>query len=58
MPMGMSRLFVSSSHHHMGIAHSLLDAAAATFLHGCPLDPKKGQVAFSQPTRSPGWAKR
>jgi N-acetyltransferase len=48
--MGISRLFVSSSHRRMGIAQSLLDAAAATFIHGCPLDPKKGQVAFSQPT--------
>ena len=49
-PMGISRLFVSSSHRRLGIAHSLLDAAAATFIHGCPLDPLKGHVAFSQPT--------
>ena len=49
-PMGISRLFVSSSHRRLGIAHSLLGAAAATFIHGCPLDPHKGQVAFSQPT--------
>jgi len=49
-PMGISRLFVSSSHRRLGIAQSLLDAASATFIHGCPLDPTIGQVAFSQPT--------
>jgi N-acetyltransferase len=49
-PMGISRLFVSSSHRRLGIAQSLLDAASATFIHGCPLDPTTGQVAFSQPT--------
>lgn len=49
-PMGISRLFVSSSHRRLGIARSLLDAAAATFIHGCPLNPKQGHVAFSQPT--------
>ncbi|KDR72537.1 hypothetical protein GALMADRAFT_73748 [Galerina marginata CBS 339.88] len=49
-PMGISRLFVSSSHRRLGIARTLLDAAAATFIHGCPLDSCNGQVAFSQPT--------
>jgi len=49
-PMGIPRLFVSSSHRRLGIARSLLDTAAATFIHGCPLDPTAGQVAFSQPT--------
>ncbi|KAF8899827.1 hypothetical protein CPB84DRAFT_1680939, partial [Gymnopilus junonius] len=49
-PMGISRLFVSSSHRRLGIARALLDAAAATFVHGCPLDPALGQVAFTQPT--------
>jgi N-acetyltransferase len=49
-PMGIPRLFVSSSHRRLGIAQSLLDVAAATFIHGCPLDPTTGQVAFSQPT--------
>jgi N-acetyltransferase len=28
----------------------LLTAAAETFILGCPLDPKKGEVAFTQPT--------
>jgi N-acetyltransferase len=46
--MAISRLLVSSSHRRLGIAHSLLGAAAATFIHGYP---KKGQVAFSQPAR-------
>ncbi|KAF8321294.1 hypothetical protein DL93DRAFT_2045456, partial [Clavulina sp. PMI_390] len=51
-PLGIPRMFVSSSHRHKGIAQSLLDAAARTFIYGCPLDPKLGQVAFSQPTRA------
>ncbi|KAI0687134.1 hypothetical protein BC835DRAFT_1512826 [Cytidiella melzeri] len=49
-PLGISRLFVSSSHRRLGIGSRLLTAAASTFVHGCPLDPKKGEVAFSQPT--------
>ncbi|KJA26935.1 hypothetical protein HYPSUDRAFT_36105 [Hypholoma sublateritium FD-334 SS-4] len=49
-PMGVPRLFVPSSHRRLGIAHALLDAAAATFIYGCPLDPQRGQIAFSQPT--------
>ena len=49
-PMGIPRLFVSTSNRRMGIARHLLDAAAETFIHGCPLDQTKGQVAFSQPT--------
>lgn len=49
-PMGIPRLFVSSAHRRLGIAQALLNAAAETFIHGCPLDPLKGQIAFSQPT--------
>ncbi|KAF9561423.1 hypothetical protein CPC08DRAFT_688984 [Agrocybe pediades] len=48
--MGIPRLFVSSSHRRMGVATALLDAAAATFIHGCRLDKSKGDIAFSQPT--------
>jgi N-acetyltransferase len=48
--LGIPRLFVSSSHRRRGIATHLLTAAAATFLHGCPLDPAKGEIAFTQPT--------
>ena len=51
-PMGIPRLFVPSTHRRLGIARRLLVAAARTFIHGCPLDPEKGQVAFSQPTGS------
>ena len=51
-PMGIPRLFVPSTHRRLGIARRLLTAAARTFIHGCPLDPEKGQVAFSQPTGS------
>lgn len=51
-PMGIPRLFVSSAHRKLGIATHLLNAAAATFIHGCKLDPKKGEVAFTQPTNS------
>ncbi|KAJ7771687.1 hypothetical protein B0H16DRAFT_1660670 [Mycena metata] len=49
-PLGISRLFVSSTHRRQGVASHLLTAAAETFVLGCPLDPRKGQVAFSQPT--------
>ncbi|EKM55464.1 uncharacterized protein PHACADRAFT_120913 [Phanerochaete carnosa HHB-10118-sp] len=49
-PLGIPRLFVSSSHRRQGVASSLLTAAANYFILGCPLDPKKGEVAFSQPT--------
>jgi N-acetyltransferase len=49
-PLGIPRIFVSAQYRHRGIAHALLDAAACTFIHGCTLDPSRGQVAFSQPT--------
>lgn len=48
--LGIPRLFVPSEQRHQGIALSLLSATARTFVFGCPLDPKKGEVAFSQPT--------
>ncbi|KAL5511687.1 IFM1 [Sanghuangporus vaninii] len=48
--MGIPRLFVSSAHRRKGIAKALLDGAARTFIHGCKLDPSKGEIAFSQPT--------
>lgn len=48
--MGISRLFVPSVYRRQGIAQRLLSAAAATFVPGCVLDPKEGQIAFSQPT--------
>ncbi|KAJ3557791.1 hypothetical protein NM688_g1278 [Phlebia brevispora] len=49
-PMGIPRLFVSSSHRRLGIASRLLSVAAKQFILGCPLDPAKGEVAFTQPT--------
>jgi len=49
-PMGISRLFVPSSHRRQGVARALLSTAAETFIPGCPLDPLKSQIAFSQPT--------
>ncbi|KLO14173.1 hypothetical protein SCHPADRAFT_826811 [Schizopora paradoxa] len=49
-PMGIARLFVSSAHRRKGIAQALLNAAARTFVHGCTLNPARGEVAFSQPT--------
>jgi N-acetyltransferase len=51
-PLGIPRLFVPSSNRRQGIASHLLTAAAETFIHGCPLDVGKGQVAFTQPTGS------
>lgn len=49
-PLGIPRLFVPSEYRHKGIASALLTAAAKTCIYGCPLDPTKGEVAFSQPT--------
>ncbi|KAJ7197154.1 hypothetical protein GGX14DRAFT_668286, partial [Mycena pura] len=49
-PLGIPRLFVSSTHRRQGVASRLLTAAAETFVYGCGLDPRKGQVAFTQPT--------
>ncbi|KAI0831501.1 hypothetical protein BC628DRAFT_1530873 [Trametes gibbosa] len=49
-PLGIPRLFVSSAHRRLGIASRLLAAAAQTFILGCPLDPARGEVAFTQPT--------
>lgn len=51
-PMGIPRVFVPSAFQRRGIALRLLDAAAATFVHGCPLNPRRGEVAFTQPTAS------
>lgn len=49
-PLGIPRLFVPASHRRLGIASRLLSVAAQTAIHGCPLDPSNGQVAFTQPT--------
>ncbi len=51
-PMGIPRVFVPSAYQRRGIALRLLDAAAATFVRGCPLNPHLGEVAFTQPTAS------
>ncbi|GAW06306.1 N-acetyltransferase ECO1 [Lentinula edodes] len=48
--LGISRIFVTSTQRRQGIASSLLSAAAQTAIHGCVLDPKDGQIAFSQTT--------
>lgn len=49
-PMGIPRLFVASTHRRQGVASKLLTAAAKTFIHGYELDPRRGEVAFTQPT--------
>ena len=51
-PLGIPRMFVSSSYRRLGIASRLLTAAAENFIHGVTLDPTKGEVAFTQPTAS------
>lgn len=51
-PLGIPRMFVSSSFRRLGIASRLLTAAAENFIHGVTLDPAKGEVAFTQPTAS------
>ncbi|EJD53289.1 hypothetical protein AURDEDRAFT_81654 [Auricularia subglabra TFB-10046 SS5] len=48
--LGIPRVFVPLSYRRKGVAHALLKAAARTAIHGCALDPRKGEVAFSQPT--------
>ncbi|KZV64924.1 hypothetical protein PENSPDRAFT_638965 [Peniophora sp. CONT] len=50
--MGIPRLFVPTAYRRAGVARTLLDAAARTFVHGCKLDPRAGDVAFTQPTQS------
>lgn len=50
--LGVARLFVPSTTRRLGIARTLLDSAAETFIHGCPLDPAAGDVAFTQPTNA------
>jgi N-acetyltransferase len=62
-PLGIPRMFVSSSYRRLGIASHLLSAAADNFIHGVTLDPAKGEVAFTQPTSSgkalmEKWAKK
>ena len=51
-PLGIPRMFVSSSYRRLGIASRLLTTAAENFIHGITLDPAKGEVAFTQPTTS------
>ena len=51
-PLGIPRMFVSSSYRRLGIGSRLLSAAAENFIHGVTLDPAKGEVAFTQPTAS------
>jgi N-acetyltransferase len=50
--LGIARLFVASTHRRLSIATHLLSAAARTFVHGCILDPRKGEIAFTQPTQA------
>ena len=47
LPNGYSTALCVSTHRRLNIARRLLTATARTFIHGCPLDPEKGQVAFS-----------
>lgn len=49
-PLGISRIFVAKGLRRQGVASFLLTSVVETFVHGCLLDPLKGQVAFSQPT--------
>lgn len=51
-PLGIPRMFVSSSFRRLGIASRLLTAASENFIRGVTLDPAKGEVAFTQPTTS------
>lgn len=49
-PMGIARVFVAKANRRQGVASRLLAEAARTFVQGCALDPKRGEVAFTQTT--------
>lgn len=51
-PLGIHRLFTVPAYRSLGLAHILLDAASSHTVYGYTFDPKKGEVAFSQPTDS------
>ncbi|WVQ73755.1 hypothetical protein IAR50_003335 [Cryptococcus sp. DSM 104548] len=51
-PLGIHRLYTIPSYRSHHLSTHLLNAACAHTVYGCELDPKKGQVAFSQPTES------
>lgn len=50
-PVGIPRLFVGSMYRRKGVAEALLNTVCTNFIHGCRIDPTKGELAFSQPTR-------
>lgn len=51
-PLGIHRIFTIPTYRSLHLAHTLLDAACENTVYGCTFDPKKGHVAFSQPTQS------
>ena len=51
-PLGIHRLFTIPTYRSIGLAKMLLDAACANTIAGTSFDPRKGEVAFSQPTNS------
>ncbi|CAD6579680.1 MAG: hypothetical protein TREMPRED_002547 [Tremellales sp. Tagirdzhanova-0007] len=50
--LGIHRLFTIPAYRSLGLAQILLDAACGHTVYGCSFDPRKGDVAFSQPTES------
>ena len=51
-PLGIHRLFTVPSYRSLSLARHLLDASSQHTVYGCTFDPRKGDVAFSQPTDS------
>ncbi|OXG46127.1 hypothetical protein J010_05855 [Cryptococcus neoformans] len=51
-PLGIHRLYTTPSYRSHSLSSRLLDVACEHTVYGCTFDPKKGEVAFSQPTES------
>lgn len=49
-PVGIARIFTAKPNRRLGVASKLLSAVAETFIQGCVVDPREGEVAFTQTT--------
>ncbi|WVO20091.1 uncharacterized protein IAS62_001381 [Cryptococcus decagattii] len=51
-PLGIHRLYTTPSYRSYSLSSRLLDVACEHTVYGCTFDPRKGEIAFSQPTES------
>lgn len=51
-PLGIHRLYTTPSYRSHSLSSRLLDAACEHTVYGCTFDPRRGEIAFSQPTES------